>query len=62
MQVFNRWGICIFSSTSVGEGWNGTYGGTEAPVGVYVWRLHYTAVTDEGVVQERRTGSVTLVR
>ncbi len=61
-QVFNRWGSCIFSSNSASEAWNGTFGGTDAPVGVYVWRLHFTAVSDEGVVQERHSGNVTLVR
>jgi gliding motility-associated-like protein len=60
--VFDRWGSCIFQSRSADEGWDGLYKGQEAPIGVYAWTLHYTAVTDNGVVQERQTGSVTLVR
>ncbi|MBK8500106.1 MAG: gliding motility-associated C-terminal domain-containing protein [Flavobacteriales bacterium] len=38
-QVFNRWGELIFSTTDPTEGWDGTYGGTMAAQGVYVWRM-----------------------
>ena len=38
-QVFDRWGLLIFSSTTVGEGWDGTYKGLEAQTDVYVWKL-----------------------
>lgn len=61
-MVFNRWGQCIFTSSTPNGAWNGTFQGMESPVGVYAWNLHYTSVTDIGVVQVRRTGSVSLVR
>jgi len=61
-SVFNRWGAMIYSSTDPTDGWDGTFGGEEAPVGVYVWDLYYDAVSGSGVVQERMRGTVTLVR
>ncbi len=60
--VFSRWGGLLFSSDVPGAAWDGTYHGSELPIGVYTWSLHYTAVTDEGVVQVKRTGKVTLLR
>ena len=36
--------------------------GTPVQDGVYVWVLMYKSLTDNGVKQERLTGSVTLLR
>jgi gliding motility-associated-like protein len=60
--VYNRWGERIFNTTAPGKGWDGTSNGKQAPVGVYVWTLHYEAITDEGVEQVQHRGSVTLLR
>ncbi|MEO5585728.1 MAG: gliding motility-associated C-terminal domain-containing protein, partial [Flavobacteriales bacterium] len=61
-SIFNRWGAMIFSTEVPGAGWDGKVNGVEAPVGIYVWDLHYGTVTDAGVVQKRLRGSVALVR
>ena len=61
-SIFNRWGELIFTTDVPGVAWDGKVNGVEAPVGVYVWDVHYGTVTDAGVVQERLRGSVTLVR
>jgi hypothetical protein len=42
--------------------WDGTVNGTPAQDGVYVWVLRYKAMSERGVVQERLTGHVTLLR
>jgi gliding motility-associated-like protein len=58
-KVFNRWGQLIFSSTALNEGWDGTLGGIQQPIGVYVWMVQ--AVTrDEKVLTKK--GTVTLIR
>jgi gliding motility-associated-like protein len=59
-RVFDRWGQEIFQSASVEDGWDGTQGGKEAGVGVYVFR----ALVQDGVTLERYEfmGHVTLVR
>ncbi|MBK9421466.1 MAG: gliding motility-associated C-terminal domain-containing protein [Flavobacteriales bacterium] len=61
-DVFDRWGERIFHSSSPDQGWDGTKSGKQAPVGVYVWLLHYEALTDMGVEQVLHRGSVTLLR
>jgi gliding motility-associated-like protein len=42
MRIFNRWGQEIFVSNSLHHGWDGTYGGANCPIGVYVWKITYT--------------------
>lgn len=41
LLVFNRWGELIYSTTTQGDGWNGTYKGKESPIDTYVWRIDY---------------------
>lgn len=62
LNVFDRWGLLVFSANDPADAWDGTYQGREAPVGVYVWDLHYRKAASTGVVQVRDRGSVTLVR
>ncbi len=36
LSIFNRWGEKVFFSTSLEQGWDGTYNGQNAPEGIYV--------------------------
>ncbi len=58
-RVFNRWGQKIFETADINEGWDGTFNGTDQPVGVYVYTVE--AVTTTGRVWKKQ-GNVTLVR
>lgn len=58
-KVFNRWGQVIFSTTRMGEGWDGTIAGKEQPSGVYVWAIEGIAF-DNRVITNK--GTVTLIR
>lgn len=58
-KIYNNWGQLIFESHDAAIGWDGTYKGEPAPLGVYTW----TFVVDMGsdfVVKE--SGDVTLIR
>ncbi|MBL7931809.1 MAG: gliding motility-associated C-terminal domain-containing protein, partial [Bacteroidia bacterium] len=59
MQIFNRWGQMVFSTTELGKGWDGTFRGQIAKQDSYVWQAKI--VTNRG---EKRSysGSVTLLR
>jgi hypothetical protein len=57
-MIFNRWGLNVFSTTDVDQGWDGTHGGKCEP-GVYVYLLRFK--TSRGDYIERK-GSVTLIR
>lgn len=39
IQVFDRWGELLFESSDPYQGWDGTSKSSEAPSGVYVWRV-----------------------
>ena len=58
LEVYDRWGERLFSSTEKTKGWDGRYGGSEAPVGVYAYT--FRVVIDGKVTQ--KSGSVTLIR
>jgi gliding motility-associated-like protein len=36
-NVFNRWGQLIFTTSTIGDGWDGTYKSENQPVGAYVY-------------------------
>ena len=38
-DIFNRWGLKVFSTTDLAESWDGTYGGQPVPEGVYSYKL-----------------------
>jgi gliding motility-associated-like protein len=59
MQIFNRWGELLFSTTDIQSGWDGTYRGTDMPEGTYTFIAH---ITDRAGRTFKRSGSVLLLR
>lgn len=60
LQVFNRWGQNIFSSSNQDEPWDGKQHGVDAPVGTYMYLLRYrNAVTGQEVLLK---GDLSLLR
>jgi gliding motility-associated-like protein len=39
LQIFNRWGNLIYTSTDITQGWDGTIGGEPAQAGAYSYRV-----------------------
>ena len=58
MEIFDRFGTCVFTSTDIDTGWNGQIKGTNAPVGMYQYRI--TIQLPNGEMVERH-GTVQLV-
>jgi gliding motility-associated-like protein len=59
MQIFDRYGKIVFQSSDFGKGWNGTYNGTPADDGTYIWMASYRST--ETKVTEYRKGFVVLL-
>ena len=57
VQIFNRWGTEIFSSTGYNEPWDGTTEGDELPTGSYYYIIDYNR---EG--KENLNGTVNIIR
>jgi len=62
-QVFNRWGNKVFSTNTIGDGWDGKIENSNATTDVYVWFFKASAITCEGESFEIfQKGDVTLIR
>ena len=58
-QIYNRWGVLVFTSNNISDGWDGTYQGKVQPQDVY----HYTLLVlyfDD--TKATKTGDITLLR
>lgn len=58
-NIYNQWGELIFTSNDPNVGWDGTYQGAEAPIGVYTWTFVVGLAGDRVVT---KSGDVTLIR
>lgn len=57
LEIYNRWGQMLHSTTDLASGWNGKVNGSEAPAGTYYY------VVEPAVGQgERSSGHLTLLR
>ncbi len=61
-RVFNRWGQLVFETHDVQAGWDGTYKGKPADIGVYVWEVDYTGIRSAQSFTQQLSGNVTLLR
>jgi len=57
--VYNRWGQQVFESRDINHGWDGTFQGQKAEIGVYGYFV--SGVVEDGKLVSKR-GTVTLVR
>jgi gliding motility-associated-like protein len=62
LNIFDRWGEKLFSTTNFEEGWKGNYVGRSdeaVPVGVYTWHIKLINVQGRG---KELTGKVSVIR
>lgn len=58
-RVYNNWGEMVFETNDQKVGWDGTWRGQDAPIGVYVWVLDVDMFNNKSV---KKTGDITLIR
>lgn len=59
LLIFNRWGVKIYESSNLDEGWDGTFKGASVPEGVYVFLIKGQG--EDGTPIELK-GTVTVIR
>lgn len=59
LNIFNRTGTLIFTSTDIEDTWDGTFNGIKVPEGVYVYKIKYTT---EKIYSEYIVGHINLLR
>lgn len=57
--VYNRWGVKLFETKDVNEGWDGRFNDKPQPMGVYIYTVEATSPTGRAI---NKQGNVTLVR
>jgi gliding motility-associated-like protein len=60
MSIYNRWGELIYKSDDHTIGWDGTYRGRDAGLGVYTYVAEYSFINQSE--KEIQSGNVTLIR
>lgn len=59
-RIYDRWGVMVFETTNINEGWDGMYNGTAQPMGVYVYDIE--AISSYTNKKMKKTGNITLLR
>jgi gliding motility-associated-like protein len=59
-RVYNRWGIEVFTSKTLGEGWDGTFNDIPVQDGVYTWSVDMIVRGRADLISKK--GSVLLMR
>jgi gliding motility-associated-like protein len=59
MTILSRWGLQIFETTDMANGWDGLVKGQYAPSGLYAYILNYKSLTGKDYTKR---GTVMLVR
>ncbi|NQX99356.1 MAG: gliding motility-associated C-terminal domain-containing protein, partial [Flavobacteriales bacterium] len=60
--IFNRWGEIIFETNKEGIGWPGTYKNEKVQLGVYTWKLNFSAIENNNLITHKKIGRVTIVQ
>jgi gliding motility-associated-like protein len=58
-KIYNNWGQLVFATDDANVGWDGTFKGSDAPLGVYTWTFTIKIAGNRTVIKE---GDVTLIR
>lgn len=61
-RIFNRWGNLVYETSDPQSGWDGLCKGSPCQGGVYVWVVSYEGIRKHLPIQQRRSGTVTLLR
>jgi len=60
LQIFDRWGLLVFNSRTIGEGWDGTYRNLNALDGTYIWKI--SVLLYDAIEYKEYIGHVNLIR
>ncbi|MGB3777418.1 MAG: gliding motility-associated C-terminal domain-containing protein [Tunicatimonas sp.] len=54
LRIYNRWGELLFQTTTLEEGWDGSYQGAAAPQGTYLFRADVTDQLGNQFIEQGR--------
>ncbi len=59
MIVYDRWGIEVFRTDNINEGWNGKHNDNYVKPGVYSWIVKFTDIYK---VPHEKSGQINVIR
>ena len=59
-RVYDRWGVLLFETRNINEGWDGSYKGAPQPFGVYIYDVEAVSAITGKIATFR--GNITLIR
>lgn len=62
MQIFNKWGTIVFSTTDITEGWDGTFNGGPVQYGKYSYVIFWAATINGVKFEENIRGSLNIYK
>lgn len=57
--IYNRWGVKMFETNDINEGWDGRYNGEPQPMGVYIYMVEAVSPSGRKITKQ---GNLTLIR
>jgi gliding motility-associated-like protein len=60
MEIYNRWGEKVFSTTDINGGWDGTFNGLPLPLAAYYYVIKFNFPGEEK--NYYHSGTVTIVK
>lgn len=58
-RVYNRWGVKVFETADINDGWDGSFNGESQPMGVYIYTIEGYSSGNQSFIKQ---GNVTLIR
>jgi gliding motility-associated-like protein len=58
-SIYNRWGQLLYTTSAVGQGWDGTVAGNKQPAGSYIYVVKAIDYLDKHIIKK---GSVVIIR
>lgn len=62
LSIFDRWGNQVYRHYENSLGWDGTFRGKAAPLGVYTWLMEYQVWIGDEPIARSEAGSLSLMR
>lgn len=62
LNIYNRWGELLFTTTEIDQKWDGKYKGEQVQPGVYAWQLEFIGIDGRNPIRRTQSGVLHVLR